>query len=158
MAVQQSSIQRLKAAYSVSEMAKMCALSRARFYELVGRGIFVQPIYSVSTKRPFFTDVMAEKNLAAKETGIGCNGEYVLFYQRKIPSEPTAKQKQQPALISPQQRQSLVDGLKSLGVISASSSQIDAAITSCFPSGVSGTDETELLRAIYRYLKRQGSA
>ncbi len=41
-----------KAAVTISEMARMCSLSRARFYQLIGSA-FPFPVYSVSTHRPF---------------------------------------------------------------------------------------------------------
>ena len=41
-----------KAIVTVSEMARMCGLSRARFYQLQKAGIFPSPVYDVSTRRP----------------------------------------------------------------------------------------------------------
>ena len=37
---------------SVSEMARQCGLSRARFYQLMGT-TFPRPVYDVATRRPF---------------------------------------------------------------------------------------------------------
>jgi hypothetical protein len=47
-----------KTVVSVAEMARMVGLSRARFYQLVGEGIFPSPLYSVHTRRPFFSEEM----------------------------------------------------------------------------------------------------
>ena len=140
---------RLKAAVSVSEMAKLCTLSRARFYDLVQRGVFLTPIYSIATRRPFYTDTMAERNLAARQSGIGCNDEYVLFYEKKpVSSSPQRR--------SSQRHDGLIEGLKSFGLATVTASLVVAAITICFPSGTEGTDESEVLRAVFRHLRRQG--
>jgi hypothetical protein len=42
-----------KAAVSMTEMARMCDLSRQRFYQLIGRA-FPYPLYDVATRRPFY--------------------------------------------------------------------------------------------------------
>ena len=44
----------LKAAVTVAEMARMCGLSRARFYQLQKAGVFPVPQVNPSTKRPFY--------------------------------------------------------------------------------------------------------
>ena len=43
-----------KEAVSITEMARMVGLSRARFYELVAQGVFVPPVHSISNKRPYY--------------------------------------------------------------------------------------------------------
>ena len=73
----------LRAAVSVSQMAKMLRLSRASFYEHVRRGNFLAPIYSLGTRRPIYTAEMQQRNLEVKATQMGANGEYVLFYERQ---------------------------------------------------------------------------
>ncbi len=44
----------LKEIVTVTEMARMCRLSRARFYQLVGEGVFPAPSRNEQTGRPFF--------------------------------------------------------------------------------------------------------
>src|SRR5687767_10647842 len=73
----------LRAAVSVSQMAKMLGISRASFYEHVRRGSFLAPIYSLGTRRPVYTAEMQQRNLEVKATQMGANGEYVLFYERQ---------------------------------------------------------------------------
>ena len=48
-----------KAVVSISEMARMVGLSRSRFHQLIGT-TFPWPLYSVSTKRPFYDEDVAE--------------------------------------------------------------------------------------------------
>jgi hypothetical protein len=43
-----------KAVVSVSEMARMVGLSRARFYQLQQAGVFPLPVYDVASRRPVY--------------------------------------------------------------------------------------------------------
>jgi hypothetical protein len=72
-----------KAVVSVAEMARMCSLSRARFYQLVESGVFPLPLYRIDTKRPFFTQEMQEICLGVRRKNSGVNGRPVLFYARR---------------------------------------------------------------------------
>ena len=139
---------RPKAAVSVTGMAKAIGLSRSRFYDYVRRGVFPWPIYSVATRRPFYTGEMQEDILEARQSGIGCNGEYVLFYERRpvTPAPATAPKRTS--------HSGLIEGLKSLGMTNVTTAQVEAALTSAFPGGVAGQDETSVLRAVYRQLRR----
>ena len=155
MTVQSPSNLRLKAAISVSEMARMVNLSRARFYDLVRTGVFLAPVYSLSNRRPFFTAEMQENNVVARQTGIGVNGEYILFYERQsaMPSSPSA-----PRRPARQERHDLIEALKNLGLSNVTASQIDEAMAVTFPNGTAGADEVTVVRSIYRHLRRLGVA
>ena len=59
-----SAEQPMKAAVSVAEMARMCSLSRARFYQLMKAGTFPPPEYDAQTGRPFYPE---EKQRACLE-------------------------------------------------------------------------------------------
>src|SRR5262245_66039216 len=72
----------MKAAMSVSSQCRLLKMSRSHFYWHVKRGTFHAPLYLASNKRPYFTAAMAEDNLKARESGVGVNGDYVLFYER----------------------------------------------------------------------------
>jgi integrase len=69
-----------KAVVSVSEMAAALDLSRARFYQLLDAQILPQPVYDLRTRRPVYPKDLQEKCLAVRQTGIGSNGRYILFY------------------------------------------------------------------------------
>jgi hypothetical protein len=94
---------------------------------------------------------MVEDIVKARETGVGCNGEYVLFYERVPVGE---RQQTKPRT----DHSSLIEGLKSLGIANVTADQIEAALAVCFPKGTSGQDESSVLRAVFRYLKRSGTA
>lgn len=149
MTVQPTTVRPTKAAISVSEMCRLLDLSRSQFYLHVGRGTFHPPLYMVRNRRPFFTAVMAEENLHAKQTGIGVNGQYVLFYEKQSVSES-----EKPRRSSKSNYAGLIASLQSLGLDNVTQTKVDAAVESCFPGGTDGHDESEVLRAVFRQLKR----
>jgi predicted DNA-binding transcriptional regulator AlpA len=154
MAVQIASSFRPKAAVSVTAMAKAIGLSRSRFYDYVKRGVFPHPVYSLTTRRPFFDEEMQEQIVAARQNGIGCNGEYILFYERRadlpVAPQPAPKPHRQSSYAS------LMDGLRSLGLTSVTVPQVEGAIASAYQNGTAGIDESVVLRTVYRHLRRQG--
>ena len=95
---------------------------------------------------------MVEDIIKARETGIGVNGEFVLFYERQ-PTGTRTEDKKPKA-----DHMALVEGLSLLGLTSVTTEQVEAAIAACFPQGTSGQDEASLLRTVFRHLKRAGTA
>ena len=93
---------------------------------------------------------MVEDNQQARETGIGVDGEYVIFYERQQQDDRLPAKK--PRL----NHSSLIQGLKSLGLAAVTTDQVESALAACFPRGTSGNDETAVLRAVFRHLKRSG--
>lgn len=143
----------LKAAVSVSEMCRLFhpPMSRSQLYWHIKRKTFHSPLYLTSNKRPYFTASMVEDNLRARETGVGVNGEYVIFYERQTTgTKATTKTKAD--------HSSLLEGLRTLGLSSVTNDQLEAALNACFPKGTTGQDEANVLRTVFRHLKRAGSA
>lgn len=146
-----------KSAVSVSEMARMVGLSRARFYQLMNEGIFPSPVYDLETRRPFYNDEMQTICLEVKRRNCGVNGKPVLFYASRHPlgSQPIkrpARPKTKPKRTS--EYTNLMDSLSSLG-LSASAQQVEAAVKECFPEGIQKLDSGEVVRAVFLNLKRQ---
>lgn len=147
-----------KAVVTVSEMARMVGLSRARFYELVEAGTFPHPVYCVSTRRPMYVEELQEVCLEVRRRNCGVNGRPVLFYARGHRSlTPTAKpSKASVAKPKPTAAHAdLFDGLSALGLV-ATPAQIAEAIAALYPAGVDGTDRGQLLRAVFLRLKASG--
>src|SRR5580704_8303355 len=142
-----------KAVVSVAEMARMCGLSRARFYQLVHEGIFPPPLYRVETRRPFFTQEMQETCLDVRRRNCGINGRPVLFYARRL-GTPISKAKATPPKIS-HKHADLIEGLRALGLTFVNSAQVEAAIQKCFSSGRPAVDDETVLRTVFLHLKRQ---
>ncbi len=152
----------LKAGVSVSEMAKMLGLSRSRCYQLFESGILHPPIFDTETRRPFFPAEIQQKNLEIRKRNCGANGKPILFYTQRIALDPVPKPKsvrhtKPKTQASKSVADRFVDDLKSLGLDCPNRVQIESALKSCFPSGVNQVDEGEVLRTVYRYLKRQYS-
>src|SRR5205085_90216 len=70
------------AAHSVAATARLCGLSRARFYDLIRDGVMPQPVYCIRTKRPLYTADLAALCQRVKETNVGIDGRFVIFYAR----------------------------------------------------------------------------
>ena len=81
----------IKQAVTVSEMARMCGLSRARFYQLIGTA-FPYPVYSVSTRRPFFDQELQKVCLEVRRRNCGIDGKPILFYSRRLDLPAPKKQ------------------------------------------------------------------
>ena len=112
-----------KAVVSVSDMARMVGLSRARFYQLVRDGVFPQPIYDKG--RPVYTEELQARCLEVRRRNRGVNGEAVLFYARRRGIEP-AKRKRRADPIPAKNKDiaSLLDGLNALGLTTATAAQV----------------------------------
>ncbi len=152
MTVQQKFDNPMKAAVSVSSVCRLLKMSRSQFYFHVRRGTFHAPLRLPSNQRPYFTASMVEDIIKARETGIGVNNEFVLFYERQ-PTGTKTENKQPKA-----DHTALVEGLSLLGLTSVTTEQVEAALIACFPKGTSGQDEAALLRTVFRHLKRAGTA
>ncbi len=138
----------IKTAVSVAEMARMVGLSRARFYQLVGSA-FPPPVYSVSTRRPFYDQLLQESCLEVRRRNCGIDGKPILFYAKRPVS--TSVPKRRSAIVRGPNKE-LLEGLRSLG-LSASAIQVEAAVNSIFPKGVEGVDPGDLIRRTFIHLK-----
>lgn len=141
-----------KTAVTISEMARMCGLSRARFYQLIGTA-FPHPVYDVSSRRPFFDEEAQKTCLEVRRRNCGIDGRPILFYAKRLPTVmPTRTRSPAPknSPIVPE----VLDGLRSLGM-SVSSTQVDAAIKEVFPSGAADVEAGEIIRAVFIHIQRQ---
>lgn len=147
-----------KAVVTVSEMARMVGLSRARFYELVEAGVFPHPVYCVSTRRPMYVEELQTICLNVRRKNLGINGKPVLFYSRgHRASTPTVKPSK-PPVAKPKPTAAhadLIDGLSALGLV-ATTAQVGEAVAALYPAGVNGTDRGQVLRAVFLRLKASG--
>lgn len=139
-----------KAAITVSKQCALLGMSRSQFYWHVKRGTFHAPL-RLSNGRPYFNASQVEDNLKARELGIGVNGEYVLFYER-TDEAPKPRESQPPKA----DHTDLLDGLQSLGLTSVTVKQVAEAVAACYPRGTCNVDENDILRTVFRHLKRAG--
>ncbi len=143
-----------KAAITVSKMCSLLGMSRSQFYWHVRKGTFHAPL-KLTNGRPYYNASQVEDNIKAKELGIGVNGEYVLFYVR---DNETPKETTPPKPKPKQDHTELMDGLSALGLSGLTTSMVASAVEQCYPQGTAGQDENDILRTVFRHLKRVGSA
>ena len=142
-----------KTAVTVAEMARMTGLSRARFYQLLGTA-FPLPVYSVSTRRPFFNEEMQEVCLEVRRRNGGIDGKPILFYARRPLNAVTKARPPKLQTSKSSVPEDLIDGLRSLG-LTVSRTQVEDAIKIVFPRGTIGTDQSEVVRGIFLHLKNK---
>lgn len=155
------STQGLRAAVSVVQMARALGMSRASFYAHVRKGTFLAPIYSLSTRRPVYTAEMQARNLEVRATQVGVNGEFVLFYERASRSEvvrPTRQPSSRRSERQPDRAAELRGRLEGLGLNGLGDAQVRDALDACFPHGTAEVAEADILRVVYRHLRRSMSA
>ena len=138
----------LKAVCSVTELAKKLGLSRARFYQLQKMGVFPKPVYCIRTKRPFYPLDLQQKCIDIRKTGIGHNGQLILFYTsrknkfRKSPSQSDRKYEE------------LTDVLSKMG-LNVTCKKVKNAINVLYPGGLAQCpDEGMVIRDLFRYFKQ----
>src|SRR5208283_2975707 len=85
-----------KSVVSITEMARMVGLSRARFYQLVRRGTFPPADKDAVSNRPCYSEEKQRQILEARRRNCGVDGKAILFYSRrrdlgqtKAPAQPT---------------------------------------------------------------------
>lgn len=145
-----------KAIVTVSEMARMVGLSRARFYQLVRAGVFPAPAYEKG--RPIYVEELQKVCLEVRRKNCGANGKPVLFYARYKPHNPTPVKRPTPPVAKGKNITALLDGLNSLGLTTATAAQVDAVTKAVYPNGTDGLDRGEVLRMVFLELRRRNSA
>jgi len=133
-------------------MAAALDLSRARFYQLLDSGILPQPIYDIRTRRPYYDLELQEQCLRVKATGVGINGQYVLFY---APRKKAQDGPQRPAKKKTTKHQDLIETLDAMG-LEVSEEQVELALKSLYPQGMNGQDQGLVVREVFRFLKKTG--
>lgn len=143
---------------SVSTMATQLQMSRSRFYELVDQGIFLPPVFSLRTRRPMFTRELAELNLLVRQTNRGMDGSPILFNKPRSRSATPGSISRPRRTTQANDHADLVAALGQLGLEEVTSARVDEALRTCYPNGRQGVDEGEVLRRVYRHLRRSVSA
>ena len=135
----------LKAVCSVSEMAQLLDLSRSRFYQLQKQGVFPQPLYDSATKRPFYPQHLQDRCLETRRSGIGDNGQRILFYARRRKGSVAPKHP------VPQYYQVLIKVLSQMGV-KTTPKQLKVALKNLYPEGLpQNMDDGLVIRDLIRY-------
>jgi hypothetical protein len=139
-----------KAVMSVSEISAMLGISRSRFYQCLAANVFPQPLYDIRTHRPFYTLELQNKCLEIKQSGIGYNMQYVLFYSPRK-NKGTGTKSSVPKKTS--QYQDLIEALAQMG-LEVSDEQVTKAIIDVFPEGIENRDQGIVIRELFRFFKK----
>lgn len=144
-----------KTVVSVTEMARMVGLSRARFYQLVKRGTFPPSDQDSVTHRPCYLEDKQRQILEARRRNCGGDGKPILFYSRrrdlgqtKAPARP-AKPKRKT-----NQHADLIDHLAGIKVF-VTAAQVEAVVRQVFPNGTEGIEPGEIIMAVHDRLRSQ---
>ena len=145
-----------KAIVTVSEMARMVGLSRARFYQLQKAGIFPPPLYDVATRRPFYDEELQKVILEVRRRNCGVNQKPILFYARRNPLAPAPpKSKAKAPAPKKDQYPDLIEALQALGLVGVTAAQVGAAVKELFPQGTATVDQAEVVRTIFLHMRRK---
>jgi hypothetical protein len=147
-----------KAVVTVSHMARMVGLSRARFYQLVEAGVFPTPVYFVANRRPFFDEDMQKVCLEVRRRNCGINGKPVLFYSNGHQSQLSAARVKRPTKPAKPKADhaDIIEGLAALG-LNPTAQQVQSAVQTLYPSGTNHHERGDVLRSIFLHLKRQNT-
>lgn len=147
-----------KAAVSVTEMARMVGLSRARFYQLVRRGTFPPADKDPVTARPCYFEEKQAQILEVRRRNYGVDGVPILFYSRrrdlgatKAPPRPTKPKG------TTCQYADLIDMLAQVKVV-ATAAQVERVVKEEFPKGVQEIDPGVVFAAVLNRLRRLDSS
>lgn len=129
-------------------MSEICEFSRSRWYELVEAGIFPPPVMISPLKRPIYDRDLIAKCLEIKKTGVGFNGQPVVW-----------NRKNQKGVRKPQQKPStphtteICEAIKALG-LNTNVQSVTEVLLDLYPDGFEGHDRGEVIRNAF--LKLQG--
>ncbi len=151
-------MEQIKSVVSIAEMARMVGLSRARFNQLMG-STFPWPRYMLANHRPFYDEILQTLCLEVRRRNCGIDGKPVLFYSKRINnSTPTRKTRKVTLPKVEAGHDEILDGLRSLGLTTATMPQVTAVVKELFPGGVNDGNRGQVLRAVFLRLKRQNTA
>ena len=137
---------------SIRELCEMLEMSRSRYYQLVDSGFFPKPKIDKRSNRPYFDAPLQKKIFEARQSGIGVDGSYMLFYspRKKEKTRSFLKKKKQADPVS----QELTDILNSMGVETAFE-EVQKALNELYPDGTEGIDQGLITRELYRHFKQK---
>ena len=134
---------------SVTEMAQMLQLSRARFYQLLQSGFFPKPKIDERSKRPYFDLDLQQKCLESRQSGIGVDGSFMLFYSPRKSENVSHLRKKK--TVDPVVKE-LTETLVSMG-LETTVELVQQALSEIYPDGTDTVEQGLVVRELFRYLK-----
>lgn len=134
---------------SIQEICHMIGLSRSRFYQLLNSGFFPKPLYDERSNRPYFDAALQKQILESRNSGIGADGSYMLFYspRKKVKTTKSKSSTKKNSI-----HQEFAGTLESMG-LDCNEKDVSVALTELYPDGTDGIDQGLVIRELYRFLK-----
>ena len=134
---------------SMTEIAQMVQLSRARFYQLLEQGFFPKPLHDSKSKRPYYDLKLQKTIVECRQSGIGVDGSYMLFYSpRKQETVSHSKKKKASPVVK-----EMTETLESMG-LDVTVEQVQQGLIEIYPDGTNGEDQGVVIRDLFRYFKQ----
>jgi hypothetical protein len=147
-----------KEAVTVAEMARMVGLCRSRFYQLIGN-TFPTPVYDLATRRPYYPPELQRTCIEVRRRGRGVDGKLVLFQSRHSEVTPSTPQPPKRKTTPDNSRyKDLVAGLRSLGLASVTTAQVEEAVKELHVPEAACQDQGAVLRAVFLHLQRRDTS
>ncbi len=146
-----------KAAVTVAEMSRLVGLSRSRFYQLIGSA-FLEPSRD-ENGRPYYTEEQQKLCLEVRRRNCGIDGKPVLFYAPRGTTPVAIRSHRRPrgCKASNGKYADILEGVRALGLSTATTEQVAAAVEQSFPRGTESVDPGEVIRAVFLSTRRQNS-
>ena len=132
---------------SMTEMANMVQLSRARFYQLIESGFFPKPKYDERSKRPYYDLELQKKIMESRQSGIGTDGSYMLFYSARKNGTSSPKKKHVDPIVK-----ELAETLQEMG-LETTPERVKQGLAELYPDGTDDVEQGVVIRELFRYLK-----
>ena len=133
---------------SITELVQMLQLSRARFYQLVKSGFFPKPLIDSRSKRPYYDIALQEIVFDSRQSGIGVDGSFMLFYScRKSETVSHLKKKKVDPVVK-----ELVETLESMG-LDTTVEQVQQGLIELYPDGTDAVEQGVVIRDLFRHLR-----
>ena len=133
---------------SITELSNMLQMSRARFYQLLQSGFFPKPLYDDRSKRPYYDLALQQKCLECRQSGIGADGSYMLFYSpRKNGTTSSPKKRNVDPVIK-----EITETLQEMG-LDTTPKQVEQGLIEIYTEGVGEQEQGVVIRGLFRYLK-----
>ena len=147
-----------RAAVTVAEMSRMVGLSRSRFYQLIGSA-FPEPSRD-DRGRPYYDEEQQRTCLEVRRRNCGMDGKPVLFYAPRgtTPLAPRRPRKSQDRRSANSKYADILEGVKALGLTTATMEQVAGAMQQLFPNWEEGSDLGEVIRQVFLCIRRQNSS
>jgi hypothetical protein len=147
-----------KAAVTVAEMSRMVNLSRSRFYQLIGTA-FPEPSRDANG-RPYYDEDQQRLCLDVRKRNCGVDGKPILFYppRNTTPRPDRSPRKASTRKAHDDRYSDILEGVKALGLTTATMEQVAATMEELFPEWEVGTDLGEVIRQVFLSVRRQNSA